>query len=279
MTEQESSFSRTALFSAAARAAHALVDSPPHLLVDDAAQELCRLTSPSPLDFQLAQPEAPILAAARLTACARSRYAETVLAETGNDQVVVVGAGLDATALRLPTGRHRVWVVDRPGVLQWRTRLFAQADLADTATSVAADLADGLRVGDLDNAGVDLTRPVTVLWLGVSMYLAPDECRRFLGDVSALADGSALVFDYHLSRELRDDAGRDYARAVAAMAGASGEPWQCAASPDSVAQWLTEHGWRVEADIDEADATDDGFFDRQQYLSPMRLVRLVHAVR
>lgn len=272
--------SQTALFSAAARAAHPLVDDEPHLLADEVAQRLCRATSPSPLDYQLAQPEAAVLAAARLSACTRSRYAEAVVSEAGTEQVVVIGAGLDTLANRLPPGaRASVWLVDRPGVLAWRARLFAEAGLVDAAHGVAADLAQGFDLADLAATGVDLRRPVTVVWLGVSMYLTPQECRRFIATLAGLADGSSLVFDHHLPADLRDDAGKEYTQAVAAMAGHVGEPWQCSPAPGTVRTWLTEHGWQVEADVDEAAATPEGFFDRQQHLSPMRLVRLVHATR
>jgi len=64
------------------------------------------------------------------------------------------------------------------------------------------------------------------------------------------------------------------------MAGRVGdEPWQCSAAPETVEAWLSELGWRVQEDIDEASAAPGGFFDAQEHLSPMRLVRLVHAVR
>ncbi len=272
--------SPTALFSAAARAAHRLVDQGPHLVVDEVAERLCGTTSPSPLDYQLAQPGAGVLAAARLSACVRSHYAEHVLAESTIDQLVVVGAGLDTTASRVgPELEGRVWVIDRPGVLAWRSQLFAAAGLSDPARHLALALAGGLDLRALEVAGIDLRRPVAVLCLGVSMYLTPEDVRTVGADLEGLPHGSSLVVDYHLPPELRDDAGAEYASAVAAMAGRSGEPWQCTAAPEAVDAWLSEHGWRVREDIDEASAAPSGFFDVQEHLSPMGLVRLVHAVR
>lgn len=270
--------SQTALFAAAARAAHAHVDAEPHILIDEVAERLCRAQGHSPLDYQLAHPEAAVLAAARLSACARSRYAEAVLSKMGADQIVVVGAGLDTIGHRRPQPRpDQVWLVDRAGVLAWRAQLFDEAGLADEARYVSADLEDGFDLRGLEAAGLELSRPVSVVWLGVSMYLTPDLCRRFFAELADLAEGSSLVFDYHVAPELRDDAGREFADAVAAVAGRGGEPWRCSASSELVTGWLADNGWRVEDEIDEAMVTSAGFFDQQEFLSPMRLVRLVHA--
>ncbi len=272
--------SQTALFSAAARAAHAIVDQPPHLLHDEAAAQLCKLAAPSPLDFQLAHPGAGVLAAARLSACARSRYAEASLSETRIEQVVVIGAGLDTSALRLPSAHEaRVWVIDRPGVLAWRTQLFNGAGLLDATRHIAADLTEGFDVGILAKAGVDLERPVLVTWLGVSMYLRPADCRAFLADLSELAAGSRLIFDYHLTPELRDERGTEYAQAVAAMAGRQGEPWQCSSTPEEMGTRLADCSWQLLEDVDESSIAPEGFFANQEYLRPMELVRLVQAMR
>src|SRR5690606_40152082 len=75
--------------------------------------------------------------------------------------------------------------------------------------------------------------------------------RDWSSDVCSSDLGSSLVFDYHLPPELRDEAGADYACAVAAMAGREGEPWQCSAAPETVEAWLSELGWRIHEDIDE----------------------------
>ena len=272
--------SQTALFSAAARAAHPIVDQQPHLLRDEPAAQLCKLVTPSPLDFQLAQPEVGVLAAARLSACARSRYADASLSETRVDQVVVIGAGLDTTAFRLPSALDaKVWLIDRPGVLAWRTQLFDRAGLPDTTRHIAADLAEGFDVRLLGRAGVDLHRPVLVVWLGVSMYLHPADCRTFLGDLSELAAGSKLIFDYHLAPEFRDQPGAEYAKAVAAMVGHQGEPWQCSSTPEEMGKWLAEHDWQLQEDVDESSSVPEGFFANQEHLQPMKLVRLVQVMR
>ncbi|MFB9620870.1 SAM-dependent methyltransferase [Brooklawnia cerclae] len=271
-------FSTTAVFAAAARAAHPIVDQEPHLLEDPVAQRLCESISPSPLTFQVEHSEEPVLAAARLSACARSNFADRTLLNLGIDQLVVVGAGLDTTLQRLHDQFDgQAWLVDLPGVLAWREELFRDAGVADFAHHVAADLRDGLDPHLLKMAGFKARRPAVVLWLGVSMYLLPAQCRRFFADLSGLSYGSVLIFDYVLSSGHRDEAGAAYANTVATMAGKVGEPWLCTTTPSDARHWLEEAGWYTHQDVDEASVAPPEFWDRQIHLKPMKLIRLVYA--
>jgi O-methyltransferase involved in polyketide biosynthesis len=155
----------TALMSAAARAAHLRVDGTPPILADVQAAPLCIGASPSPLDFQLRAPAEPVLAAARLTAVARGRYAERLLADEGLTQHVVLGAGLDTSAHRVHEG-VRTWLVDLPGVLAWRAAVFARAGTDERGVPVGVRLGDEPLAPALAEAGVDLNLPVQVSCLG-----------------------------------------------------------------------------------------------------------------
>ncbi|GAA2106001.1 SAM-dependent methyltransferase [Brevibacterium salitolerans] len=196
----------------------------------------------------------------------------------GADQLLIVGAGLDTTHLRLPArSRTHTWTLDKPGVLAWRQQVFAEAEVGDSTTHIPLDLTDGLGAGDLQGCGLDLEAPVVIVWLGVSMYLDPHDLRQFLADLAGLAPGSTLIFDYHLGKNRRDEAGNAYASAVASTAGRGGEPWRTAASPHQMHSWLNAAGWHVDDDRDEADAAPYEFWKRQPHLRPMELVRLVTA--
>lgn len=269
----------TALMSAAARAAHPLVDDAPHLWDDPVAVALCRALHPSPLDYQLARPDAAVLAAARLSTVTRSAFTQNRRRGSGLEQYVVLGAGLDTSAHHRHEGAWaRTWLVDLPGVLAWRAGLFQQAGLGDVGTTVPSDLAAGHVIEDLTAAGLDRTRPAFVAWLGVSMYLEAAAVRAVLVDLARLAPGSRLVFDHILPAGLRDEAGATYAQGVAAATGAAGEPWRCTPGPDELTAWLDDAGWDVVEDVAEADAPEPGFWPRTDSLRRMRLVRLTHAV-
>ncbi|MCL2535167.1 MAG: SAM-dependent methyltransferase [Nocardiaceae bacterium] len=265
--------------SAAARAAHAIVDSPPHLLVDGTAQRICETAgSPSPLDFHLAHPTEPVLAAARLSAATRSAYTERRLRASGIRQYVVLGAGLDTSAWRLPDESVvDVWHVDLPGVLAWRSSLLASAGLPDRGVPAPVDLAVDGPVPELVRAGLRVDEPAFVSWLGVSMYLDADAVRRTFESLGSLAPGSELVFDHIVPPPDRDDAGADYARSVAAAVGAQGEPWRCTPSQADLQGWLDAAGWSAADSVRESDSVPAGFWDRSDALRPMELVRFTHA--
>lgn len=266
--------SMTALLSAAARAAHELVDSPPHVLLDLEARALCDLFRPSPLAYQLKFPYEPVLAAARVATVVRSSFARRVLTEGDCGQCVLLGAGLD-TSVYQGTG-VKVWRVDRPAVLAWRAKLFAQAELPDSGVGVAADLGAGLAAA-LASAGLDLARPTLVVGLGLSMYLSGAQARALLAELAHLGAGSELVFDSILPDALADDSGRDYAAAVAAAAGRWGEPWRLRPSPEQIVAALASSGWEVVGAVAADEAVPDGFWTANPKLQPMRLTQLVHA--
>jgi len=274
--ENESPASVSALMAAAARAAHSLVDDPPHLLVDDVASRICRSMPASPLDYHLAHPREPVLAAARLSACARAKFAADALRASRLSECVLLAAGLDQLAGLDPGAR--CWAVDLPDVLAWRARVCEQAMVADPCRAVPADLAGGDLLARLVASGLDPGRPVFVAWLGGSMYLPASQARAVLEQLAGLPAGTALVFDHILPARDRDAAGRRYAQALAGAMGGR-EPWRCVPSPDEVTGWLADAGWRVARSVDEAQAVPAGFWDRRDALHPMRLVRLLHAVR
>lgn len=263
--------------SAAARAAHVLVDSPPHLFVDDGARRVCESAgSPSPLDFHLAHPGEPVLAAARLSAAARSAYTEQRLLRSGIAQYVVLGAGLDTSGARVPDACD-VWYVDLPGVLAWRSALLESAGVPDSGVAVPVDLSVHEPLPALVHAGLRPDAPVFVAWLGVSMYLDADAVRRTFASLGTLASGSELVFDHILPPAGRDAAGAAYARAVGAAVGAQGEPWRCTPTTGELGSWLDAGGWSTVETVGEARSLPQGFWDRSDALRPMELVSFTYA--
>jgi methyltransferase (TIGR00027 family) len=270
----------TAYAAAAARAAHLEVDESPHLLVDDLAASLLGDGGAGFLGYQRAYPDEPVLATARLWAVARSRFAEERLVASDARQYVVLGAGLDTSALRVaaPSGRT-AFEVDLPGASAAKLTALAQANvvLPDAVRLVPADLRDPEWPAALVDAGLDPTEPAFVACLGVTMYLTPDEVRELALGVATLAPGSELVLDHVLPAGLRDEVGETYARGVAAVAAQVGEPWRCEVAPRQMAAFLSEAGLAVEQAVDLADAVAPLLRDRTDALRPVRIAGVVHA--
>jgi methyltransferase (TIGR00027 family) len=268
--------SATALLSSAARAAHSLVDSPPHLLVDADARAVCELFEPSPLGFQLAFSGEPVLAAARASAVIRSAFARQIMQGGSLGQWVLLGAGLDTSLHRGASAK--LWLVDRPEVLAWRAELFAEAGLADSGVLVGVNLDREDLVTQLVAAGLNTDYPTLVIGLGLSMYLTPAENWRLLTGLGRLPVGSELIFDVLTPDDLADEPGRTYARAVALRAG-NAEPWLSRLRPEAVVAGLAEAGWKMVVDTPEAAVPPSQFWTANPQLQAMRLVQLVHAKR
>lgn len=270
----------TAYAAAAARAAHLEVDAAPHLLVDHLAARLLGDAGAGFLGYQRAYAAEPVMATARLWTVGRSRFAEDLLVGSTARQYVVLGAGLDTSALRVAAPSGRVaFEVDLPAAGAAKAALLAAAGIAvpGSVHLVAGDLRDPDWPAALLDAGLDPTRPALVACLGVSMYLTADDVRGLALGVAALAPGSELVLDHVLSAPHRDELGETYAQGVAAVAGQAGEPWRLAASPDEMGDLLASAGLDVVRAGDLADVVGPELAGRADALRPVRIAGLAHA--
>ncbi|MEU6283302.1 class I SAM-dependent methyltransferase [Streptomyces sp. NPDC047028] len=181
-------------------------------------------------------------------------------------QLVILGAGLDTRAWRLPElAGTDVWEVDHPASQEDKRARLAAAAPADrtvdedgpgpagppvTARFVRFTPVD-FAVDDLgaalDAAGHDPARPTTWLWEGVVPYLTRDEVRATVAALAArTAPGSALVVNYQ-TPSVKAAAGRLLARVLGSSV-TSGEPWRSLWRPEQLAALLAEYGLRVVSD-------------------------------
>ncbi|MEU0969949.1 class I SAM-dependent methyltransferase [Streptomyces sp. NPDC005917] len=179
-------------------------------------------------------------------------------------QLVILGAGLDTRAWRLPElARTAVWEVDHPASQQDKRARLGAAQLRgpDEGGPVTNELPADARsvqfapvdfaVDDLgaalDAAGHDPSAPTTWLWEGVVPYLARDEVRATVAALAArTAPGSALVVNYQ-APSVRAAAGRLLARVLSSSV-TSGEPWRSLWRPRRMAALLAEYGLRTVSD-------------------------------
>ncbi len=270
----------TAYAAAAARAAHREVDAAPLLLDDPIAATLLGDAGTAFLGYQRAYSAEPVMATARLWTLARSRVTEDLLAASPARQYVVLGAGLDTSALRVAAPAGRVaFEVDLPAAGAAKRAALADAgiDLPPSVRLVAADLRDPDWPAALLDAGFDPTEPAFVACLGVTMYLAADDVRGLALGVAALAPGSELVLDHVLTAEHRDPAAEAYVQAVAAVAARSGEPWRHQASPAEMRALLEGAGLDVVHIGDLVDAVAPLLTGRADALRPVRIAGVAHA--
>jgi methyltransferase (TIGR00027 family) len=166
-------------------------------------------------------------------------------AESGGRQLIVLGAGLDARALRLRHLGLRVFEVDHPAT-QARKRLL----VGDAATFVAWDFErDPLprlpeRLRDL---GYRRAERGCVIWEGVTMYLSEAaNAATFAMLADLLAADSVVAFTYFAKRLLASPARRD--RLMRQFVASHGEPWISGWEPALLPAWLAARGFALEHD-------------------------------
>ena len=162
----------------------------------------------------------------RFEPAARAAFYDAVVERRlgGAGQLVVLGAGFDTRAFRLPTGsRVRVHEVDLPATQAVKRAALQAAGVdAGHVTFVPADLTRDDWGKALRDAGFDASLPALFLWEGVIMYLDPDAVARTFRAVAATAPGSVVAFDY-LTRDALES-GELYWRFVRLATRWSGEP-------------------------------------------------------
>jgi methyltransferase (TIGR00027 family) len=118
-------------------------------------------------------------------------------------QVVVLGAGLDMRAFRLPIPGVRFFEVDHPASQADKFARLAAMGLRtnDRATYVSCDFEHERFIDKLVSAGFDARAPAVVLWEGVTPYLPARTVAATLGAIAGGCDPrSIVVFDHLLKK-------------------------------------------------------------------------------
>jgi methyltransferase (TIGR00027 family) len=276
--------SQTALGTAAARAAHLIVDRPPWIFEDTLAEVLAGDAGGELIAGHRQDPTAAWRTSLRVVMTTRQRYTERRVTEAidrGVRQYVILGAGLDSFAYRaeLP-GSLAVFEVDHPATQDWkRQRLAATATpIPDSVRFVPVDFTVVSLTQQLCEQGFDPSRPVFVSWLGVTQYLSVESISATLQALSDLAGPVELVMTYIVPEELRDQHGQAAVDVLMPRADALGEPWITFLTPDDTAGLLEQAGMTVIEDVDTKESIEPSLWQRSDALTPNQLLRLVQAV-
>ena len=160
--------------------------------------------------------------------------------------VMILGAGLDSTALRFPEAWPgvRFFEVDHPATQALKRDLMERlgATRSDSTTFVPVDFERDDLGGCLLAAGFDPARPAFVSWLNVTVFLSQDAVSRTLAAVGALsAPASELLIDFCGEEFLK--LGDDGIDRMARTAEALGEPMGAGLSPAWVNETLSALGY------------------------------------
>jgi len=140
------------------------------------------------------------------------------------DQFVILGAGFDTRAYRLPAGtRVRSFEVDSRRTQAFKREMLRKAGVnTSRVTYVPADFLKDDWLEKLVDAGFEPDRPSFFLWESVTMYLDREAVQSTLRKIAATT-GGVVAFDY-LSNEMIETRSV-FMRLARAMIKAAGEPW------------------------------------------------------
>ncbi len=175
----------------------------------------------------------------------------------GGRQLVLLGAGYDTRALRLPElAGVRVLEVDHPATQAHKQAVLARLGAASPSTYVRWDFEarplDELP-GALAAAGLDRSARAFTIWEGVTMYLTEHAIDASLRAIRAWsAPGSQLAMTYFAKSRLERPSLTT--RAIRAVVSRVGEPWRFGWEPHELPAYLAKRGFRLDRDVAFADA-------------------------
>jgi methyltransferase (TIGR00027 family) len=200
----------------------------------------------------------------RPSAVARTRFIDDVV--TGRapevDQVVLLGAGFDTRAHRLPAlASIRTFEVDHPATQARKTAVVAGEGLdARGVVYVPVDFERDRLDRSLVASGFDPARPSVFVWEGVTNYLTAEAVDTTLATIRELAaPGSTLVVTYVHAGVLDGSVEFPEAGRWVQNVRRAGEPWTFGLVPGEVPAFLHTRGFELVADVSTRDA-DRGRF-------------------
>jgi methyltransferase (TIGR00027 family) len=199
----------------------------------------------------------------RSSGVVRTRLIDTMVHDALDDgvvQLVLLGAGYDSRAYRLPLAREvTVFEVDHPSTqAAKRARLSAAGTSVDHVRFVGVDFELDNIADRLAQSGLDEGARSIVVWEGVISYLsepAVDENVKLLSSICS--PGSRLIFTYVDGRALDGSIDFEEARRWKGWVRLNGEPFVFGFHPDQLAIYLGDHGFRLDSDRSTSEVARD----------------------
>ncbi|HEX3780052.1 MAG TPA: SAM-dependent methyltransferase [Pseudonocardiaceae bacterium] len=212
----------------------------------------------------------------------RKRYIDDKVLEAvagGISRLVILGAGLDTRAYRLPElATAKVFEVDQPiNIDRKRARLLKVFNGIPAHVSLVPIDFRTQHLGEvLASAGYEPDQPTVFVWEGVTQYLteeAIDATGKFL---AGAAPGSRLVFTYVQENFLTGQTLYGAQAAYLDFVVRRGL-WQFGLAPAAVEEFLGRYGWQEIEQAGSAEYTDRYLRPNNRLLATTELERSVYA--
>lgn len=201
----------------------------------------------------------------------RTRYIDDALQNAlreGFKQVVILGAGFDSRAYRIPgVEKARVFEVDHPGTQIWKQKRLKRklGAFPSHVTFIPIDFEKQNLEDGMKKASFPTNVKTFFIWEGVSQYIteeAVDATFRYVSRASA--PGSKIVFTY-IDRDIIDGSAQsELGQKLISLAQQLGEPWVFGFKKDEIPRYLAERGLVPIEDVGDVDY-------QKRYLKPIGL--------
>lgn len=197
----------------------------------------------------------------RSSGVVRTRMIDDLVCEAvraGACQLVLLGAGFDSRAYRLPEASGiPVFEVDHPATQNAKRERLKPClgRLPESVHFVAVDFERDDLARALPAAGFDREKPAVVVWEGVVSYLSDAAVNGNFGVLARLlAPGSRLILTYVDKRAL--DGSRTFrgAHRWTSWVRLGGEPFIFGFAPAALAGYLRPRGFLLQGDVSTAEA-------------------------
>ena len=193
----------------------------------------------------------------RTSLIARTRWIDdyvTAAVASGVRQIVLLGAGFDSRAYRIPgVDRAKFFEVDHPNTSVVK-RSHVNRGLGTLPTRVKYVPVDFERQSvqralEDQDSGFDATSRALFLWEGVSNYLTEESVRATLLFLSGLSPGTQLIFTYVDEGVILDPSAFKGGREVQGTFAKLDEPWTFGIRPDRAGAFFSECGLCLDSDL------------------------------
>ena len=184
---------------------------------------------------------------ARVAGIARTKWIddEVTSALEAATQLVLLGAGFDTRAFRLPAAARAItFELDHPetSLAKQAAQRKAIGSLPDRIRFVTIDFNKQSVTEVLAQAGFDQTQPACFVWEGVTNYLTAEAIDSVLRQIRQSARDSILLFTY-IDRGVLDHPEQFVGAAkVMARLREYGEPWTFGIHPEELCAYLADRG-------------------------------------
>ncbi len=260
---QDGQTSKTAQFVSILRAHHFLTAPSPKILNDSFALDLCGLSDAGAVEQYIegmvqafsafADPQAAATFVKRIewSVCMRSALVERALSraeETGTRQVILLGAGLDTTAMRWGGLKPDIEFIelDHPDTQAHKISKLKEKNIAipDNLRFVTFNFTDHTLGEALRKGGVDFNAPSLLPWLGVQMYLPDETVKATFSELSLFTKGSELIMDFAMpDKEHNDQIIPDSVEQLSKLVANMGEPFLSRYTQAQLSERLTNAGF------------------------------------